>query len=125
MLQCLLFRRAMSEALVDLQCRFSEEETAQLNRIVFAFGRASTDAPVHNPMMVRYLDEMLHNLRRQHYFAGVVDGLVHLDHLVFGEVDHVIALEQHVIHESSDHWCPSEPGDYVSVREASLQKLDM
>jgi hypothetical protein len=41
--------------------------------------------------------------RTASHFARILDGRVHLDDLIFRQVDHVVVFEQHVINDSSEH----------------------
>jgi hypothetical protein len=53
-------------------------------------------------MVVRLLDEMLHNLGGQYHLLGPLDRFVDFDHLVEGQIDNVIAPEQKPIGQSAE-----------------------
>ncbi|MGB9022152.1 MAG: hypothetical protein WCC94_01815 [Candidatus Bathyarchaeia archaeon] len=47
-----------------------------------------------------------------------------MDYLVFGQVDHVVAVEQHMIDHSLEDRDVRQFGDKESVRKCPLEELD-
>jgi len=68
-------RCAVPESRINLQRRLSQKETAQIDRVVFALGGTATDAPLHDPMIIRLFDELFHHLGWEDHFAWFSMGL--------------------------------------------------
>ena len=110
MLQRFRFRHAASKLGIDPHGCLTKKETAQVNGVILARHRITADAEVHDPVIVGFLDEMLHHLRWHNHLARVIERLVHWNHFVLRQVDEIIPLEEQAISDFADDGYPRQPG---------------
>ncbi len=87
---------------VDAHRGLAEKEAAQFDGIILAVGCVTAQAVIDDPMVAGLLDEMLDHLRGQDHFLRPVNLFVDLDDSVHGQVENVIAIEEHAVDETAD-----------------------
>ena len=122
-LQRFRFRYAASKPGIDAHGRLAEKETAQINGIILARHGIAADAKVHDPVIVGFLDEMLHHLRRQNHLVGPIERLVYGNHLILRQIDEIVPLEEQAISDSADDGYLRQPGQQKTMREQSLYEF--
>jgi hypothetical protein len=118
------FRYAASELGIDPHGRLSKKETAQINGVILTLDGIAAYAGVHDPVKVGLLDEMFYHPRWQDHLAWIIERLVDRNHLILGQVDDVVSLEEQVVDDSGDERYVCQPGQEETLREELLYELD-
>ena len=89
-------------------CSLTEKEAAKVYGIAFAVRRLAANAGIHDPMIIRFLDEMLGYLRGENRILTRLEGAVHLNHVVLRQNDEIVPFEQGLVEKLADWGHASE-----------------
>ncbi len=112
-----------SELWVNVHGCLSQKKTPQINGIILATDRITADAEVHDPVVVRLLDEVFYDLGGEYHAAWHSDCAVYGNDLIFGKVDDVITLEEQKIHDFTQEWYPGQSRQEESLREPLFDEV--
>jgi hypothetical protein len=87
---------------VDALCSPTEKEAAKVYGITLAVRRLSANAGVHDPMMIGFLDEMFDYLGGENRILRLLEGAVHLNHIVLWQNDEIVPVEQGLVEKLAD-----------------------
>jgi hypothetical protein len=123
MFMCLCFGYTPPELWINPQCCFAKEKATQINRVVLTLRCIPTNTSIHNPVIVGFVNEMFHHLGRQYHLLWDIHRLIYLNHLVFGQVNYVIAFKEPVVNGSPYDGHLSQSGYEKAARKTLLKKL--
>jgi hypothetical protein len=88
---------------IDAHCCLSEKKTTQRNRVILTLRGITADTGIHNPMIIGFIDKILHYLRWQYHLVWHADWLVYLNHPVVGQIDYIVAIKKPVVNSFADY----------------------
>jgi len=71
--------------------------------VLVTTGSFPADTKVHHPMITGLLDEVGHDLGRQHHVDRFFNLSVDRNCLIFGEINNIIPFEKQLIYHSANH----------------------